>query len=291
MTQATTRILVSGANGQLGRLVIERLITLMDPSRIVAGVRNPDKVTDLSGLGVVVRRFDYDQPDTLDSGLHGVDKLLLISSSEVGQRTDQHKAVIDAANRANVSLLAYTSILRADTNPMQLAQEHQETEAYLRHSGVPAVILRNGWYTENYAGSILPSLDHGALVGAAGAGQIAAATRADYAEAAAAVLTSDEQQAGRVYELAGDEAFTLTELAAEVGRQSGRPFQYQNLPEADYTGVLVSLGLPEGFAAILANSDVEASRGALFDDGHQLSRLIGRPTTPYQEVVSEVLAQ
>ncbi|MBZ2188247.1 SDR family oxidoreductase [Alcanivorax sp. JB21] len=291
MTQSTTRILITGATGQLGRLVIQHLIKTLDPSRIIAGVRNPEKATELSGLGVVVRRFDYAQPDTLDSGLEGVNKLLLISSSEVGQRTGQHKNVIDAALRAKVSLLAYTSILHADTNPMQLAQEHQETEAYLRKSGVPSVILRNGWYTENYAENILPSLDHGALVGAAGDGRIAAAPRADYAEAAVAVLTSTEQQAGRTYELAGDDAFTLSELAEEVSRQSGRPFRYQNLEEAEYAGVLVSLGLPEGLASILADSDVEASRGALFDDGHQLSRLTGRKTTPYQEVVSNVLNQ
>ncbi|MCH8529271.1 MAG: SDR family oxidoreductase [Saccharospirillum sp.] len=291
MTQASPQILITGATGQLGRLVIEQLAKKVDPSQIIAGVRNPEKAGDLADLGVTVRRFDYDQPDTLDSSLEGVDRLLLISSSEVGQRTPQHKNVIDAALRAKVALLAYTSILHADTNPMQLAAEHKETEGYLQKSGVPYVILRNGWYTENYTANIPMALDHGALVGAAEGGRISAAARSDYAEAAVAVLTSAEQQVGRVYELAGDVAFTLSELAADVSRQSGRPFQYQNLEEADYAGVLVSLGLPEGFAAVLANSDVEASRGALFDDGHQLSRLIGHQTTPFQEMVSRVLGQ
>lgn len=291
MTQARTHIFVTGANGQLGYLVVQRLAALLDPSQIIAGVRDPEKAGALKDLGVTVRPFDYNQPDTLDRSLEGVDKLLLISSSEVGQRVAQHRAVIDAARRSKVALLAYTSILHADTNPMQLALEHQQTEDYLQKSGVPYVILRNGWYSENYTANIPMALEHGALVGAAGEGRISAATRADYAEAAAAVLTSDQQQVGRIYELAGDEAFTLSELAAEVSRQAGRPFQYQNLEEADYTGVLVSLGLPEGFAAILANSDVEASRGALFDEGQQLSRLIGRQTTPFQEVITQVLNQ
>ncbi len=180
--------------------------------------------------------------------------------------------------------MVYTSILRADTSPLGLAGEHKETEALLKASGIPHVVLRNGWYTENYLASIPPALQHGAYIGSAGEGKISSAARADYAAAAAAVLSS-AGQAGKVYELAGDEAYTLTELAAEITRQTGKTVVYQNLPEADFKGALVGAGLPEAFAALLADSDVGAAQGGLFDDGHQLSQLIGRPTVSLASMV------
>lgn len=282
-------IVVTGATGQLGRLVIDSLLKSVPASEIVAAVRNPDKASDLAARGVQVRQCDYNQPATLDTTFKGADKLLLISSSELGQRTSQHRAVIEAAQRANVKLLAYTSVLHADTSPLGLAVEHQETEALLRASGLPVVVLRNGWYTENYAASIPVALAHGIVLGSAGAGKIASAARADYAAAAAAVLTRDDQ-AGRVYELAGDICYTLAEFAEEIARQSGKAVLYQDLPEADYKAALISAGLPEGFAALLADSDVGASQGGLFDDGHQLSQLIGRPTTPLASIISAALA-
>lgn len=271
-------IVITGASGQLGRLVIEALLHTLPASEIVAAVRSPAKVSDLAARGVQVRQADYTQPATLDAAFQGADKLLLISSSEVGQRVPQHRAVIDAAQRAGVKLLAYTSLLHADVSPLGLAAEHQATEALLRASGLPHVLLRNGWYTENYAASVPAALAHGVLLGSAGTGRIASAARADYAEAAAAVLTQDDQ-AGRVYELAGDTAYTLAELAAEITTQSGKEIAYKDLPEADYKAILLGAGLPEGLAALLADSDVGASKGGLFDDSCQLSQLIGRPTT------------
>ena len=282
-------IVVTGATGHLGRLVIDSLLKSVPASEIVAAVRNPDKASDLAARGVQVRQCDYNQPATLDTTFKGANKLLLISSSELGQRTSQHRAVIEAAQRANVKLLAYTSVLHADTSPLGLAVEHQETETLLRASGLPAVVLRNGWYTENYAAGIPVALAHGVVLGSAGAGKIASAARADYAAAAAAVLTRDDQ-AGRVYELAGDTFYTLAEFAEEIARQSGKAVLYQDLPEADYKAALISAGLPEGFAALLADSDVGASQGGLFDDGHQLSQLIGRPTTPLAAIISAALA-
>lgn len=291
MSDASSTVLVTGANGQLGRLVVSKLLTSLEPSRIIAGVRNPGKASDLEALGVTIRPFDYDQPDTLEAALDDVDKLLLISSSEVGKRTGQHRNVIEAAARAQVKLLAYTSILHADSNPMELAREHVETEALLEEASVPFVLLRNGWYLENYTGNLPAALEQGALIGSAGNGRIAAASRQDLAEAAAAVLTADEPQAGQVYELAGDDAFTLTELAAEVSWQAGRPFRYDNLSEAEHAKVLTEIGLPEEFAGILANSDSAASRGALFDNSGQLSKLIGRPTTSYQSAIAQALGK
>lgn len=282
-------IVVTGASGQLGRLVIEALLQTVPASQVVAAVRNPAKAGDLAARGVQVRQADYSQPATLDAAFKGADKLLLISSSEVGQRAAQHRAVIEAAQRAGVKLVAYTSILHADSSPLGLAAEHQETEALLRASGLPFVLLRNGWYTENYAGGIRAALAHGVVLGSAGAGRIASAARADYAAAAAAVLTQADQ-AGRIYELAGDGSYTLAEFAAEIARQSGKAVVYQDLPEADYKAALLSVGLPEGLAGLLADSDVGASRGGLFDDSHQLSQLIGRPTTPLAASVSAALA-
>jgi NAD(P)H dehydrogenase (quinone) len=282
-------IAITGATGQLGRLVLQNLLKTVPAAQIVAAVRSPEKAADLAALGVQVRQADYAQPATLEAAFQGVDKLLLISSSEVGQRAPQHAAVIAAAQKAGVKLIAYTSILRADTSPLGLAAEHKETEAMLRASGIPFVLLRNGWYTENYTASVPAALQYGAVMGSAKDGRIASAARADYAAAAAAVLTKDGQ-AGKVYELAGDTAYTLSELAAEIAKQSGKPVVYNDLPEAAYAAAPVQVGLPEGFAALLADSDVGASKGGLFDDGHQLSQLIGRPTTPLAEVVKAALA-
>uniref|UniRef100_UPI0013CEEE48 SDR family oxidoreductase n=1 Tax=Pseudomonas viridiflava TaxID=33069 RepID=UPI0013CEEE48 len=248
-----------------------------------------EKATDLAALGEHVRHGDYSQPATLDSAFAGADKVLLISSNEIGQRFPQHRAAIDAAKKAGVKLLAYTSVLRADTSALGLADEHVETEAYLRASGLPFTLLRNGWYTENYAASIPGALAHDAFIGSAEQGRISSAARIDYAQAAVAVLTSKDDQSGRVYELAGDETYTLSEFAAELSKQSGKDVPYVNLSQADFEAALVKAGLPEVYAHLFADSDVAASKGALFDDTRQLSRLIVRPTTPLSVTIAEAL--
>lgn len=282
-------IVVTGASGQLGRLVIASLLKRLPANQIVAAVRSPEKVADLAALGVIVKQADYSQPDALEQAFAGAEKVLLISSSEVGQRLAQHRNVIDAAKRAGVPLLAYTSLLHAERSPLALADEHKATEAYLASSGVPFVLLRNGWYSENYLASVPAALAHDAFIGCAGDGRIASAARADYAEAAAVVLTRPEQ-AGKVYELAGDEAYTLSELASELSRQAGKPVPYVNLPEAEFKGALLGAGLPEPLADLLANSDRGASQGGLFDDSHTLSTLIGRPTTSLSTLITAALA-
>lgn len=282
-------IAVTGATGQLGRQVISALLQTLPASSVIAAVRSPDKAKDLAARGVQVREADYGRLETLDTAFKGVEKLLLISSSEVGQRVPQHRAVIDAARRQGVSLVAYTSILRANTSVLGLASEHRETEAALKASGLPVVILRNGWYAENYMTGLQAALAHGVIMGSAGAGRIAAAARADYAAAAAAALTK-EGQAGRVYELAGDTAFTMDELAAEIARQSGKPVRYQDMVAADYAKALRTVGLPDAFADLLADCDVGVSQGALFDDSRELSGLIGRGTTPLSDVVAAALS-
>lgn len=271
-------IAITGASGQLGQLVIEDLLKTVSAEQVVAIVRNPAKVSELAERGVQVRAASYEDKAALVQALTGVEKLLLISSSEVGQRAVQHRNVIEAAKEAGVKLIAYTSLLHADSSPLGLAEEHIATEQLLQQSGVPFVLLRNGWYTENYLASVPPALQHGAFIGSTGEGKISSASRADYAAAAAKVMTLDDQ-AGKVYELAGDNGWTLAELTAEITKQSGKTVVYQNLPEADFKAALLGAGLPEGLAAMLANSDVGASKGGLFDDSRQLSQLIGRPTT------------
>ncbi|MBL8588474.1 MAG: NAD(P)H-binding protein [Methylobacteriaceae bacterium] len=278
-------IAVTGASGQLGRLVIAAIKRRAPAARLVALVRSPDKAGD---LGVELRRADYDDAEGLRAALVGIDALLLISSNEIGKRARQHANVIAAARAAGVKRVVYTSLLRADSSPLSLAPEHAETESTLKASGLSFTILRNGWYAENHTGSIPGALAGGAFVGAAGEGRIAAAARADYAEAAAVALL-DEAHAGKTYELAGDSAFTLAELAAELSRQSGKTIPYRNLPEADYAAALAGFGLPEAFAKAIASWDVAAARGALFDEGRQLSRLIDRPTTPLARSVAAVL--
>lgn len=282
-------IVITGASGQLGRLVIEALLQKVPAGEIVAAVRSPEKVADLAARGVQVRVADYDQPASLAAAFAGADKLLLISANEVGRRVPQHRAVIEAAKAAGVGLLAYTSLLHADTSPLPLAAEHQETEALIRASGLPAVILRNGWYTENYLAGIPTALQYGVVLGSAGEGRIASAARVDYAAAAAAVLTRDDQ-AGRIYELAGDASYSLAELAAEIAKQSGQAVNYQNLPESEFKAALLGAGLPDFLVTLLAESDVGASKGGLFDDSHQLSQLIGRPTTSLANMVAAQLA-
>lgn len=281
-------IAITGATGQLGQLVIEQLLNTVPANQIVAIVRNPAKAEALRQQGITVRQGDYADESTMTSALKGVEKLLLISSSEVGQRATQHQNVINAAKAAGVKFIAYTSLLHADKSPLGLHVEHVATEKALAESGIPYALLRNGWYTENYLASAPPALEHGVFIGAAGEGKIASATRADYAAAAAKVISGDGH-AGNVYELAGDHAWTLSELAAELSKQSGKNVAYQNMSEADFAAALKGVGLPAGLADMLADSDVGASKGGLFDDSHTLSKLIGRPTTPLSESIKAIL--
>ncbi|MEH3245456.1 SDR family oxidoreductase [Citrobacter freundii] len=281
-------IAITGATGQLGQHVIESLLKTVPASQIVAIVRNPAKATALSQQGITVRQADYSDEAAFTTALQGIDKLLLISSSEVGQRAPQHRNVINAAKAAHVKFIAYTSLLHADTSPLGLADEHVATEQMLAESGIAYALLRNGWYTENYLASAPAALEHGVFIGAAGEGKIASATRADYAAAAARVI-SEDGHAGKTYELAGDAGWTQSQLAAELAKQSGKKVVYQNLSEADFAAALKGVGLPAGLADMLADSDTGASKGGLFDDSHTLSKLIGRPTTSLADSVKGIV--
>ena len=280
-------IAITGATGQLGRLVVNKLKNQVPASDIVALVRSPEKA---GGLGVAVREADYDRPETLGPALAGVDTLLLISSSEVGKREPQHRNVIEAAKSAGVRRIVYTSLLHADTSPLSLAAEHRATESAIKSSGIAFTILRNGWYTENYTGSIPGALAGGAFIGSAGEGRISSASRDDFADAAVAALASAGHE-GKTYELAGDESWTLGDLAAEISRQTGRTIPYRDLPVDEYAAALQGFGLPHGLAQALAGWDGSAAEGALLDDSRQLSGLIGRPTTPFPATVEAALKQ
>jgi NAD(P)H dehydrogenase (quinone) len=281
-------IAVTGATGQLGHFVIDALLKRIPAKEIVVAVRNTAKAADLAAKGVTVRHADYNDTLSLTTAFAGIDTLLLISSNEVGKRLAQHVNVINVAKTAGVGRIVYTSILHADASPLSLADEHRGTEDAIKRSGMAYTILRNGWYAENYTSAIPAALANGAFMGAAGNGRLSLAPRADYAEAAAVVLTSGEE-GNHVYELAGDEACTLAELAAEVSRQTGRDIPYRNMTEAEYAAALAKTGLPGWLAAAFASWDANAAKGALFDSSRQLGRLIGRPTTPLGDMVARAL--
>jgi NAD(P)H dehydrogenase (quinone) len=285
----TPKLFVTGASGQLGMLVIDTLLETVPANAIVAGMRDPAKndgtANALREKGVEVRTADYTRPETLTSALAGIDRLLLISSSENGKRKVHHRNVINAAKNAGVGLIAYTSILHADTSPLFLAEEHRDTEAALTEAGVPFVFLRNGWYTEVYTWRLPLALKHNVFMGAAGEGRISSAARADYARAAATVLAGDDH-AGRIYELAGDASFTLAELVAVVAEASGKPMTYQNMTQEEFKSAALKAGLPEMVARILSDTDAGVAKGALFDNGGALARLIGRPTTPFRTTIT-----
>ncbi|WP_327284853.1 MULTISPECIES: SDR family oxidoreductase [unclassified Streptomyces] len=282
-------IVVTGATGALGRLVVEELLNQVPAERVAVVVRSKEKAADLAERGVEVRVADYDVPETLASAFRPGDRVLLISGNEVGRRVPQHLAVIGAAKAAGVAQLAYTGILGGPEADFDLAAEHKVTEQAVLDSGLPHTFLRNGWYHENYTGHLGTVLEHGAVVGSAGEGRIASAARADYAAAAAAVLTG-EGHLNQVYELSGDTAWSLAEYAAEVAAQTGKEVAYSEVPAGTHLSILTDAGVPEGFAAILVDVDAAISRGRLAHTGGDLSRLIGRPTTPVAHAIASALA-
>ncbi|WP_406284104.1 NAD(P)H-binding protein [Embleya sp. NBC_00896] len=283
-------IVVTGATGQFGRLVVEALLQRGTPaSEIVAAVRTPAKAADLAARGVQVREADYERPETLVPAFTGADKLLFVSSNGPEEaRISQHGAAVAAAAEAGVGQLIYTSVYDATNSPLGLARVHRDTEARIAATGLPSVLLRNGWYTENYTGSLAGAVERGAVAGAAGEGRIASAARADYAEAAAVVLLSDDQ-AGKVYELTGDTNWSLGELAAEAARQTGKDVAFANLPAEQYTEILAGVGLPGFLVELLVDADIQVAGGALAGITGDLSGLLGRPTTPLADTVAITL--
>jgi NAD(P)H dehydrogenase (quinone) len=284
-------IVVTGATGHLGRLVVESLLQRGVPAdQIVAVGRNTDKIVDLAERGVQVRHADFDAPETLVPAFEGAEKLLLVSGNELGRRVPQHRNAVEAAKAAGVPLIVYTSAPKADSTPMRLADEHRATEELIRASGLPFVFLRNSWYLEIYTQQIPTNLEHGAVIGSAGDGRISGASRADFAEAAAAVLAADPaRHAGQVYELGGDEAFTLSDLADEITRQSGTKVVYQDLPPEEYRKALEGFGIPPEMAAVLVDVDQRIPEGALYVPTGHLSGLIGRPATTLAAAVARAL--
>ena len=282
------KIAITGATGQLGSIVIEKLLLQTEANNIVALVRNPAKAAHLTAQNIEVREFDYDRPETLVPALSGIDKLLLISANEVGRRTPQHKAVIDAAKVAGVPYLAYTSLLRADTSPLGLAQEHRETEKLIQDSGITYTFLRNNWYSENYLAGVAHTIEIGTLFGAAQDGRISSASRIDYAEAAAKVLTSTGHD-NQTYELAGSQSFSLSELATLIGQAASKTINYQNLSAEEYTQGLTQAGLPAGLVEVIVDADIQTIQGAMYSDSQDLEQLIGRKTTNIQYAIEAAL--
>ncbi|MEW1892833.1 MULTISPECIES: SDR family oxidoreductase [unclassified Streptomyces] len=282
-------IVVTGATGALGRLVVEHLLTAVPASEVAAVVRDKEKAAGLAARGVELRIADYDRPETLKDAFHAGDRVLLISGNQVGSRVAQHTAVIDAAKAAGVAQLAYTGILGGPEADFTLADEHRATEQLILDSGLPYTFLRNGWYTENQTENLAPVLAHGAVVGSAGEGRIAYASRDDYAAAAAAVLTG-EGHLNRAYELSGDTALSYADYAAVVAKVTGKEIVHNDVPAAVHQEILTGAGLPEGFAAILVDVDQAVRRGRLAGTSGDLARLIGRPTTPVSDTVAAAVA-
>jgi NAD(P)H dehydrogenase (quinone) len=269
-------IVVTGASGHLGRLVIDGLLEAGE--QVVAVARQPEAVKDLAERGVEIRQADYDDPGTLPAAIAGASKLLLISSNAVGRRAGQHKAVVDAAAQAGVGLVVYTSVLHADVSPLVVAPDHKVTEEAIVASGLPYVFLRNGWYTENYEPAARAAAETGEIIGSARDGRVATATRADYAAAAVAVLTGNGHE-NTTYELSGDTAWSYAELADEVSQISGRTVAYRDLPADEHRDALLQAGLPDAAASTYASFDRDIAAGALADTPGHLRSLIGRPTT------------
>ena len=282
------KIAITGATGQLGNLVIEQLLQLTAAQNIVALVRKIDKAEHFKVQGIEPREFDYDRPETLVPALSGIDKLLLISANEIGRRTPQHQAVIDAAKVAGVPYLAYTSLLRADTSPLGLAQEHRETEKLIQDSGITYTFLRNNWYSENYLAGVAHTIEIGTLFGAAQDGRISSASRIDYAEAAAKVLTSTGHE-NKTYELAGSESFSLSDLATFIGQAVNKDIIYQNLSAEEYTQGLTQAGLPAGLVDVIVDADIQTIQGAMYTDSKDLEQLIGHKTTSIQDSIKAAL--
>ena len=278
------KIAITGATGQLGKLIIEALLKEIDASNIIALVRDENKAKDFENKGIELRPFDYDLPETLVPALQGVDKLLLISANEVGRRTPQHKAVVDAAIEAHVPYIAYTSLLRANTNLLALAKEHRETESLIQQSGLQYTFLRNNWYNENYISNIQQVVEHGVLYGSALDSKISSASRQDYAEAAAKVLTSKGHE-NKIYEFAGSSSFTLSDLATYLTQASGKPVAYQNISPEDYLEALISVGLPDGLAQVIVDADVQALNGTLYSESKDLENILGRQTTSIKDQI------
>ncbi|MFQ1700034.1 SDR family oxidoreductase [Loktanella agnita] len=283
-----TTYMVTGASGQLGALVVDALAAHVPAAEIVALVRSDEAAATYAAKGLATRKGDYDDRDSLRAAFDGVDRLLLISSSAVGERVRQHGNAVSAAQDAGVGFIAYTSILNAQASPMALAAEHKITEETIQASGIPYTFLRNGWYSENLTMTLAQDLALGQHFGAAGAGRLSVAPRADYAEAAAIVLAGGHD--GAVLELAGDTGITLADYAQVVSAAAGKPVAYTDMPESAFAAALQDAGLPPAFAGILADSDARAADGALYDDSKTLSRLIGRPVTPISETVKQALA-
>lgn len=281
-------IVVTGATGALGRLVVDALLTTVPAGEVVAVVRDKEKAAALAARGVELRIADYDRPESLAGAFRPGDRVLLISGSEVGKRVRQHTAVIDAAKAAGVAQLAYTGVLGGPEADFTLADEHRATEQLILDSGLPYTFLRNGWYTENYTANLAPVLEHRTVLANAGEGRVASAARTDYAAAAVAVLTGDGHL-NAAYELSGDTAWSLTEYAALLSELTGEEITYKNVPAAAHQEALVGAGLPEGFAAILVDVDEAMGRGRLAGTSGDLARLIGRPTTPLAETVRAAL--
>lgn len=283
-------IAITAATGRYGRATIDALLHRGVPAdQIVAVGRNPEKLGELADLGVLTRVADYNDPQALEAAFVGIEKLLFVSGTDVGVRMQQHRNVVDAATRAGVGFIAYTSVANADTANLMVAPDHRATEAHIRDSGLPFVFLRNSWYMANYTDMAAAYAGSGVVLGAAGNGRVSAATHADYAEAGAVVLSTSGHE-NKIYELGGDTAFTMAEFAQSISGASGKDISYKDLSQDDYIAALAEFGFPAEMAEVFADGDLGVARGDLYVDSGDLGRLIDRPTVSMAKAVADALA-
>ncbi|WP_139488824.1 SDR family oxidoreductase [Brevibacillus dissolubilis] len=284
------KLLVTGATGKLGSKVVEALLKTVPTSQLAVSVRNPEKAEHLRAQGVEVRHGDFDHPETLDAAFAGIDRLLIISADGDNEtRIRQHTHAVEAAARAKVGFIAYTSLGNATESQLFLAATHQATEAAILKTGIPYSFLRNNWYLENETASIQAVMAGAPWLTSAGSGKVGWAPRQDYAEAAAAVLAGDGHE-NTTYELSGP-LLTQEELASALGTVLGKEVSVQQVDDATYADVMKGAGVPDFVIPILVAIQQGIREGSLEIESNDFEKLLGRPVTPINEALGQLVRE
>ncbi|MEH7097729.1 SDR family oxidoreductase [Neobacillus vireti] len=282
------KLLVTGATGKLGTKVVDTLLKAIPASELAVSVRNPEKAEGLRNRGVEVRQGDFDQPETLDQAFTGIDRLLIISADGDNEtRIRQHTDAVQAAERAGVKFIAYTSLANATESKNLMAPPHVATEAAIIKTGIPYSFLRNNWYLENEMGSIQGALAGAPWVTSAGEGKVGWALQQDYADAAAAVLLGNGHE-NSVYELSGP-LLTQAELASELGAVLGKEIPVQQVSDEKYAEIMKGLGLPDFVIPIVVGIQESIRNGSLDVESNDFEKVLGRPVTPIKEALTQLV--
>jgi NAD(P)H dehydrogenase (quinone) len=282
------KILVTGATGKLGSKVVESLLKSIPARELAVSVRNPEKAEGLRSRGVEVRHGDFDHPETLENAFKGIDRLLIISADGDNEtRIRQHTNAVQAAERAGVKFIAYTSLANATESKNLMAPPHVATEAAIIKTGIPYSFLRNNWYLENEIGSIQGVMAGAPWVTSAGEGKVGWALQQDYADAAAAVLVGSGHE-NTVYELSGP-LLTQEELAAALGNVLGKEVPVQQVSDEKYAEIMKGLGLPDFVIPIVVGIQESIRNGSLEVESNDFKKILGRPIAPINESLTQLV--